>query len=136
MGKFIQDIKISLLTIDEVHCISEWGHSFRPNYLRLSKFYNSLNTKRLLMLTATAPNYIVNDICNKFNVLKNNVVRTPFHRSNLEIRVSLVNKNNRDEQLKIIIKNNTGASIVYVTKQKTAEYVSKLLKENNINAYC
>lgn len=108
----ISIIKISLLAIDEAHCISEWGHSFRPDYLRLSNFYEIIKAERLLLLTATASNIVVEDICNKFCINKKHVVRTPFHRDNLEIKVTITDFDKRDQLLLNCLKENIGPSII------------------------
>lgn len=83
----IRSVPISLLAIDEAHCISEWGHAFRPDYLRLSKFYkdSNIDVKRAVALTATATPDLEKDICDKFDIdQERNSIRTAFFRPNLK----------------------------------------------------
>jgi ATP-dependent DNA helicase RecQ len=81
---------ISLLAIDEAHCVSQWGHSFRPDYLKLSKFARVMRAERILCLTATATNEAKQDMCREFDVPATNIVQLPFYRSNLKVLISSV----------------------------------------------
>ena len=79
---------ISLLAIDEAHCISEWGHNFRPDYLKLADFAKELNISRVLALTATATPPVAADIRNSFGISTEDHTQLSFHRPNLELRVT------------------------------------------------
>ncbi len=131
----IQQAKIDLFAVDEAHCISEWGHNFRPDYLRLAKIARSLNIPRVLALTATATPAVVHDICAGFNISPECAVQTGFYRHNLVIKTTAVSISDRDEALlrslhEVPIK----PSIVYVTRQKTAEDVAERLNNQDIPA--
>ena len=121
--------KISLFAVDEAHCISEWGHNFRPDYLKLAEIAEGLKVERVLALTATATPSVVRDICAAFRIPHEAAVLTGFYRSNLEIMVTPTRANERDERLEERIASRpAGPTIVYVTLQKTAERVAAALK--------
>ena len=131
----LQRMDISLLVIDEAHCISEWGHNFRPEYLKLPAYRETFGIKQTLLLTATATEQVIEDMRQKFNILNENVVITGFYRKNLFLQVTPTRASEKMDALLKRIQNDTKAStIVYVTLQKTAEEVSKFLCENSINA--
>lgn len=135
----IKSVPISLLAIDEAHCISEWGHAFRPDYLRLSKFHDnpSMNVKRVVALTATATPQVERDICEKFGIQQNNSVRTSFFRPNLKFAFT-PSRSTEESDRKLIAaitsQNPSGATIVYATLQKTTEKVASMLKNAGIDA--
>src|SRR5688572_53039 len=84
--RFLQSLKrlkLSMMAVDEAHCISEWGHNFRPDYLKLAKLARDLGVERVLALTATATPAVARDIARAFGVADGDVVRTGFHRPNL-----------------------------------------------------
>ncbi len=131
--RFLKDIPISLMVIDEAHCISEWGHNFRPDYLKLPDYKDTFQVKQVLLLTATATPKVIEDMTKKFAVDKSNVTITGFYRSNLDVNVIPViqsEKNNKLLSLLLPRKNECG--IVYVTQQKTAEVVAGILSSKGI----
>ncbi len=131
----LADTKISLLAIDEAHCISEWGHNFRPEYLRLSKVAKKLGITRVLALTATATPEVCQDICKEFAIADTDFVRTSFHRPNLSLNISPVAVEERDDQLIEALRSvGRKPAIVYVTLQRTAEQVAALLVRNGFLA--
>ena len=131
----LANVSVSLFAIDEAHCISEWGHNFRPDYLKLLEFARECKAERLLALTATATRDVLKDICQQFDISADCAINTGFYRSNLTLRTQSVESSKRDAALlELINKGNTGATIVYVTLQKTAEHVAKFLKSNGHNA--
>ena len=131
----ISQITVSLFAVDEAHCISEWGHNFRPDYLKLVEFARQCKAERLLALTATATKEVLNDICQQFNIDHDCAVRTGFYRSNLTLRATAVEPKARDRiLLELIQQNSGGAAIVYVTLQKTAEQTAMFLQSSGINA--
>jgi ATP-dependent DNA helicase RecQ len=117
--------RISLVAIDEAHCISEWGHNFRPDYLRLARVVEELGLRPVLALTATATPEVARDICRAFGIANERHVQTSFRRSNLHLRVTPCAA---DDRLAILTKRLGNAkvrpAVVYVTFQKTAETVA------------
>ncbi|NUZ10272.1 RecQ family ATP-dependent DNA helicase [Pseudoalteromonas sp. McH1-7] len=118
---------ISFLVIDEAHCISEWGHNFRPDYLKIAKYREELGIKQVLLLTATATNKVANDMACKFNIQQQSIVRTGFYRKNLHLSAVYIREKQKDEYLLAFLKRAKGAGIVYVTQQKQAEEVAKMI---------
>ena len=127
--------KISLLAVDESHCISEWGHNFRPEYLRLAKLARKLKVPRVLALTATATPAVVRDISQEFRIKSADRVQTSFRRSNLALHISPVSAEVRLNLLtgKLAAERRFPA-IVYVTLQHTAESVAGHLERNGVRA--
>src|SRR5215218_7670138 len=128
-------LKIALLAVDEAHCISEWGHNFRPDYLKLAPLAKRLGVGRVLGLTATATPPVAEQIASAFDIAKDDVVRTGFYRPNLNIMVTPARGNDRERLLiEHILKRGRGPTIVYVTLQRTAEGVADFLNVNGIDA--
>lgn len=126
----IEGHSISLMVIDEAHCISEWGHNFRPEYLKLAIAANALKVERVLALTATATPTVVEDILREFAISPEAYVNTGFHRPNLHLAFSPTEENERMKVLGSRLKTvPAGPTIVYVTLQKTAEEVATGLKK-------
>ncbi len=136
--KFLQSLKqwkIALLAIDEAHCISEWGHNFRPDYLKLAQLARDLKVKRVLALTATATPPVAQDIAHSFAIAEDDVVRTEFHRPNLNLRVFACRKEQKLARLVERLQSPPqGSKIAYVTLQRTAEEVSQNLAQRGFNA--
>lgn len=131
----LKGMQISLLVVDEAHCISEWGHNFRPEYLKIPFYKEEFGIKQILLLTATAAPRVRDDMCAKFNVPAQNVVITGFYRKNLFLQVSPVCADEKDSMLlNRISKDVDAATIVYVTLQKTAEKVAGMLISNGVKA--
>ncbi len=130
----IENIPISLMVIDEAHCISEWGHNFRPDYLKIPLYQQQLNIPMVLLLTATATRKVKKDMVAKFSIDLQNIVQTGFYRKNLDLSVEPVSSALKNNKLVEIINANTGSGIVYVTLQKTAENVAQFLKQAGISA--
>jgi len=132
----LRKMNISLLVIDEAHCISEWGHNFRPEYLKLPVYQKEFEIKQILLLTATATQQVVDDMCRKLKVPRENVIITGFYRKNLFLQITPTNESEKGEKLFQRIKESPEApTIVYVTLRKTAEEVAELLCLNKINAH-
>jgi len=132
----LQKMNVTLLVVDEAHCISEWGHNFRPEYLKLPDYQKEFKITQTLLLTATATEQVISDMCAKFDILKENVLVTGFYRDNLFLQVTPTQtseKNNR--LLQRIRQAPQDSTIVYVTLQKTAEAVAAFLGANKINAH-
>ena len=131
----LKHMHISLLVIDEAHCISEWGHNFRPDYLKLPQYKKEFNIPQVLLLTATATKQVISDMQTKFSIVDEDVVITGFYRNNLFLQMSPTDKKTRKLALLQRIQQEVNApSIVYVTLQKSAMDVSDYLKQNGINA--
>ncbi|RHW77690.1 ATP-dependent DNA helicase RecQ [Colwellia sp. RSH04] len=132
--QFIQSVPISMLVVDEAHCISEWGHNFRPDYLKLPSYCHALNIPLVLLLTATATRQVKHDMAAKFSIENKDIVQTGFYRDNLDLTVLPVPQEQKKQQLCETILQQSGAGIVYVTLQQTAEEVAKHLQQQGINA--
>lgn len=127
--------KISLFAIDEAHCISEWGHNFRPDYLKLTETARGLNAERVLTLTATATPAVVADICKRFDIPEDASIVTGFYRANLKLAITGARSADRDALLvKRLRSRPPGSTIVYVTLQKTANIVAAMLRGQGFEA--
>ncbi|ANQ27105.1 RecQ family ATP-dependent DNA helicase [Vibrio natriegens] len=134
--EFIRQIPISLMVVDEAHCISEWGHNFRPDYLKLPQYQRELNISQSLLLTATATPAVIDDMQQKFNIASEHITVTGFYRPNLDISVVPCQESEKQTQLNTIVAAQpTLPTIVYVTQQQTAEQVAKSLIHIGINAH-
>ncbi len=132
----LQRMRISLLVIDEAHCISEWGHNFRPDYLKLPAYRKEFDIGQVLLLTATATPQVIEDMCLKFKMPRENVTVTGFYRSNLYLQVSPTPEPGKKAHLlKRINESPEAPTIVYVTLQKTAEKVAGFLHDNGVRAF-
>jgi ATP-dependent DNA helicase RecQ len=128
-------VRIALFAVDEAHCISEWGHNFRPDYLKLASVARELGAERVLALTATATPAVVRDICAAFGISAAAAVVTGFYRPNLELVIEETLPEERDGRLLQHLRQRApGAAIVYVTLQKTAERVAELLRSAGVDA--
>ena len=124
----IARVRVSLFAVDEAHCISEWGHNFRPDYLKLAGFARAIGAERILALTATATPPVLADICRAFDIAPECAVRTGFYRPNLTLLTTPVSHGGRDEALaSLLAQRPPGPTIVYVTLQKTAEALAASL---------
>jgi ATP-dependent DNA helicase RecQ len=132
---FIAQVPISLLVIDEAHCISEWGHNFRPDYLKLPDYQRQFGIPQVLLLTATATPPVIADMQQKFAIAAEDVVTTGFYRANLNLLVEPVSGADKQRRLEQWLGVKAGEpSIVYVTQQKTAEQVAARLSQRSIVA--
>jgi ATP-dependent DNA helicase RecQ len=136
--RFIQklrQLKIALMVIDEAHCISEWGHNFRPDYLKLARTARSLGIQRVLTLTATATPAVAEDICREFGIAADAFIHTGFYRPNLTLLVTPCRSNEQIDLLLLRLKDRPrGPTIVYVTLQRTAETVADALCQKGLPA--
>ncbi len=125
----IRPLHISLFAVDEAHCISEWGHNFRPDYLKLVGFAHDFHAERILALTATATDQVLSDIQHSFDIADQHAVRTGFYRENLNLRITPVSFHDRNQVLlDSLNKEASGATIIYVTLQQTAEDLAEYLQ--------
>ena len=131
--EFLQQIKVSFYAIDEAHCISEWGHDFRPEYRRIRPIINKIHEAPIIALTATATPKVQHDIQKTLTMLDATVFKSSFNRPNLyyEIRPKV----NVEKEIIKYIKNNSGKSgIIYCLSRKKVEELSGQLQVNGINA--
>lgn len=132
---FIGSIPITMFAIDEAHCISQWGHSFRPDYLKLARIAKELQAGRVLALTATATPSVLQDIQAGFDIAADDAIRTEFYRSNLALQFTRCDENSRDQELLSRIKDSPPQpTLVYVTLQRTAAAVADFLAKHDLPA--
>lgn len=130
---FLAAVPISFFAIDEAHCISEWGHDFRPEYRRLREIFEKISNVPIIALTATATPKVQYDIQKNLNMLDADVFKSSFNRDNLyyEIRP----KREVEKQIIRYIKQHEGQSgIIYCLSRKKVEEIAELLQVNGINA--
>ncbi len=130
--EFLADLRrktVDFVVIDEAHCISEWGHDFRPAYLSLGAAIKSIGSPPLLALTATATSEVTADIEKQLDVGKLRVVNTGIHRPNLQYQVQRVtNEREKHEQLVRILRENDGTGIIYAATVKTVDELTDWLR--------
>lgn len=134
-----QDLQISLLIIDEAHCISEWGHDFRPSYTDINKFAISLKSRPIVAaFTATATKRVVEDIISSLQLIKPQTFSQGFYRHNLHFSViSCASNYQKEVWLFRLLKLNQGKSgIIYTMTRERTEYLVELLKQFHITAAC
>ncbi|WP_027328320.1 RecQ family ATP-dependent DNA helicase [Marinimicrobium agarilyticum] len=128
-------LNISLMAVDEAHCVSEWGHNFRPDYLKLAQLARNLNVGRVLALTATATPKVAEQICTNFEIAPQDHIQTGFYRPNLQIGVTpCTAAQRRNRLLELINQRPAEPSIIYVTLQKTALAVADFLNQHGYKA--
>jgi ATP-dependent DNA helicase RecQ len=133
----LEKMKISLLVVDEAHCISQWGHNFRPEYLKLPTYAKAYGVSQILLLTATATPPVIDDMCAEFEISRENVIITGFYRKNLFLKVTPAKENEKRELLVNKIQSDVNAAtIIYVTLQHTAETISEFLRDKGLRAAC
>lgn len=135
--EFFSDLKISFFAVDEAHCISEWGHDFRPEYRRLREMMIQINPDiPMIALTATATPKVQSDIIQNLNLRDPKVFISSFNRPNLYYEI--IPKINKDDTLKsmakFIVQNKGKSGIIYTTNRKTTEELADMLMANGIKA--
>jgi ATP-dependent DNA helicase RecQ len=130
----VKRLKVAMVAVDEAHCISEWGHNFRPDYLKLAKIFRALKVPRVLALTATATPKVARDIRKSFRIAMADHVQLSFHRPNLDLRVTPCGAGERKGLLLERLREVDGAAVVYVTRQETAEEVATFLNREGLGA--
>ncbi len=131
---FLREVKISFYAVDEAHCISEWGHDFRPEYRRIRPIINEIGQAPLIALTATATPKVQHDIQKNLDMNNAKVFKSSFNRPNLyyEVRPKTASI---DKDVIKFIKNNPGKSgIIYCLSRKKVEELAEILQANGINA--
>ena len=132
--EFLRKINISFYAIDEAHCISEWGHDFRPEYRRIRPIINEIGNAPLIALTATATPKVQHDI--QKNLAMNDAVifKSSFNRGNLYYEVRTKNNNIDKEVIKYIKANSSKSGIIYCLSRKKVEELAEMLQVNGISA--
>ena len=128
----LQRMNVSILAVDEAHCISQWGYDFRPSYLRIAGIRPLIPDVPVLALTASATPVVADDIMKHLLFREKNIIRATFARPNLVYTVRCVDDKN--EQLLRIINNVAGSGIVYVRLREGAEKLALYLREQGISA--
>ena len=121
----IKEININLIAVDEAHCISEWGHDFRPSYRLIYKVRDILPTINMIALTATATKKVVDDIIENLNLSKTSIFKKSFYRNNLAYQI--IKNENKLGKLEQIFKKNPFPTIIYVNSRKKTEDISNFI---------
>lgn len=130
---FLTGVQISFFAIDEAHCISEWGHDFRPEYRRLREIFEKISHVPIIALTATATPKVQHDIQKNLNMMDATIFKMSFNRDNLFYEVRP--KKDIEKQMIRFIKERSGKSgIIYCLSRKKVEEIAELLQVNGINA--
>jgi ATP-dependent DNA helicase RecQ len=128
----LQHIKVSLIAVDEAHCISQWGYDFRPSYLKLAEIREFVPGIPVLALTATATPEVVDDIQERLLFKQKNVFRKSFERANVVYVVRRAD--DKDRQLLTMLSKVPGSAIVYVRNRKKTQEIAKFLLDNGVKA--
>jgi ATP-dependent DNA helicase RecQ len=133
---FLRSVKVSFVAVDEAHCISEWGHDFRPEYRRIKQIVKEIDDVPMVALTATATPKVQLDIQKSLNMLDAQVFKSSFNRNNLYYEV--MPKGSKAQTMKDLIsfvnKRKGQSGIIYCLSRKKTEDVSEILRANGINA--
>lgn len=130
--KQLSYLPITLIAVDEAHCISQWGYDFRPSYLKIAEVRSYFDNVSIIAVTASATKEVVNDIQTKLEFGLPNVFRQSFLRSNLRYVVQL--EENKLERLLKMIHNIGGSGVVYVRNRRKTEEVSRILNDQKISS--
>lgn len=126
-------LNLSLVAIDEAHCISQWGYDFRPSYLKIADLRNYISDKvPFLALTATATPHVIEDIMSKLGFRQKNILRTSFHRKNISYLVRRTE--DKGAYLVKTLRKARGSGIVYVRSRKRSKEVAEMLVDKGISA--
>ncbi|MDR0430263.1 MAG: DNA helicase RecQ [Tannerellaceae bacterium] len=132
--EFLRQINISFYAVDEAHCISEWGHDFRPEYRRIRPIINEIGKRPLIALTATATPKVQHDIQKNLGMIDATVFKSSFNRSNLYYEIRQKGSDVDREIIKYIKSNEGKSGIIYCLSRKKVEEFADILKANGINA--
>ncbi|MEO5997586.1 MAG: ATP-dependent DNA helicase RecQ [Chitinophagaceae bacterium] len=130
--EYLPGLSVSLLAVDEAHCISQWGYDFRPTYLRIAVLREQLPGVPVIALTASATPIVQKDICEKLQFKEHTIFRQSFERPNLSYSIFLVDS--KITKLVEILTNVPGTSIVYCKSRKRTREIAEQLRTYNINA--
>ncbi len=127
----LPQMNISLVAVDEAHCISQWGYDFRPSYLRIASLRDQIPGAPFLALTATATREVVDDIQQKLKFREKNVLRASFERKNLAYTVRQVE--DKERYLRDLLQRLPGSGIIYARSRKKTRELSEILRKNKIS---
>ncbi len=131
----LSDMRVSLLAIDEAHCISQWGHDFRPSYLRVAEARTKLGSPPTVALTATATPEVRADICRQLALRAPRTIITGFDRTNLTYHVLPArNESEKDALLVETLRSTNGQAVVYASTRKAVDRISFVLEQEDITA--
>ncbi|WET01260.1 DNA helicase RecQ [Flavobacterium sp. YJ01] len=131
---FLQSVKISFVAIDEAHCISEWGHDFRPEYRNLRHIIKQLGKVPIIGLTATATPKVQEDILKNLDMSDANTFKASFNRPNLYYEVRTKTKNIESDIIRFIKQHKGKSGIIYCLSRKKVESIAEVLQVNGISA--
>ncbi len=131
---FLRTVKISFFAVDEAHCISEWGHDFRPEYRRIRPIINEIGSRPLIALTATATPKVQQDIMKNLGITKATIFKSSFNRPNLYYEVRPKNDNIDRDIIKYIKQRPGKSGIIYCLSRKKVEELAEVLKANSIKS--
>ena len=131
---FLKSVKISFYAVDEAHCISEWGHDFRPEYRNIRPTITKIGKAPVIALTATATDKVRGDIKKSLGMLDAKEFRSSFNRPNLYYEVRPKTKNIDKDIIKFIKQHSGKSGIIYCLSRKKVEELAEILRANNINA--
>ena len=132
--EFLRSVPISFYAVDEAHCISEWGHDFRPEYRRIRPIINEIGTRPVIALTATATPKVQHDIQKTLGMDEAAVFKSSFNRPNLYYEVRDKDENIDKEIIKYILSQDSKSGIVYCLSRKQVDDFAQILQANDINA--
>ena len=132
--EFLKQVNISFYAVDEAHCISEWGHDFRPEYRRIRPIINEIGSRPLIALTATATPKVQHDIQKNLGMMDAKVFKSSFNRENLYYEVRPKNKSIEKEIIKYIKQQEGKAGIIYCLSRKKVEELTEILQANGVSA--
>ncbi len=132
--EFLKTVKISFYAIDEAHCISEWGHDFRPEYRRIRPIINHIGNAPVIALTATATDKVRTDIKKSLGIVDAKDFKSSFNRQNLYYEVRQKTKDIDKDIVKFIRQNSGKSGIIYCLSRKKVEELAAVLQANNIKA--
>jgi ATP-dependent DNA helicase RecQ len=133
--EFLKKVHISFLAIDEAHCISEWGHDFRPEYRKIRDIIDSINPKiKVIALTATATPKVQDDIIKNLKISDSKLFKSSFNRPNLYYEVRPKNDETEVDLIKFIKSNQGESGIIYCLSRKNVEDLSQLLNMNGVKS--
>ena len=128
----ISEMNVNLIAVDEAHCISEWGHNFRPTYRNISNLREIHPKVPIIALTATATEKVVIDIQENLNFKERNVIQSSFVRENLSYII--IKENDKDRKILSILNKINGSTIIYAKSRRDCVSICEILIENNISA--
>ncbi|KAI2470178.1 ATP-dependent DNA helicase [Annulohypoxylon bovei var. microspora] len=136
---FVESMKhvpggIRLVAVDEAHCISEWGHSFRPDYLKVARFVDEIKAERVICLTATATPRVADDVARAFNIKQSDIFRSSPYRPNLQLLAeSVQTKQDKYPLMFRFLRQHPGPTLIYVTLQRQAEMLANDLSKQGFD---